>query len=567
LHIRTNMKKKQLILLFFVILLAAILRLWQLGTVPSSPDWDEAALGYNAYSIIHTGRDEYGKFLPIILRSFDDYKPALYTYLVIPTITVFGLNTFAVRLPSALFGILTVVAVYFLVDEFVQRKRKSERIDAYIPLVTAFFLAISPWHLQFSRIAFESNIGLACNVFGSLFFIKGLKRPWLLFASVFCFAASIYVYQSEKVFTPLLAIALIIIFRNELWKLPKKFLLLPVLFGIILAFPMLFVTVTDKQALARARGVSVFSDTTQLLQQNVERYAASKESHDLLGVLFNNRRVIFVRTVIANYLSHFNFNWLFISGDIARHHAPNMGLLYLFEFPLVLIGIYKLLIGDWERKTKLFFFSWFLLAAVPASVTSGVPHAVRTLNFLPIYQFFTAVGLISLVKRYSSKWKMENGKWKMEIYLKLFAICYLLFAIINFGYYLDQYFVQQNFENSKEWQFGYEQAVAKVRNIEGNYKKIIVSNQPYLDQSYMFFLYYLQYPPQQYQKESALTSGGFRENHSFGKYEFRPIDWASEPMGHDTLYIGRPSDFPASVGEVASINFLDGKKAIMIVEK
>ncbi len=561
------MKKKQFILLLCVIFLAAVLRLWQLGTVPSSPDWDEAALGYNAYSIIHTGKDEYGKFLPIILRSFDDYKPALYTYLVIPTITVFGLNTFAVRLPSAFFGILTVIAVYFLVDWFVQRKKTSEKIDSYIPLVTAFFLAISPWHLQFSRIAFESNIGLTCNVFGSLFFLKGLKRPWYLFASVFCFAASIYVYQSEKVFTPLLAMTLIVIFRKDLWKLPKKFLLLPILFGILLAFPMLFVTVTDKQALARARGVSVFSDTTQLLQQNVERYAASRENHDLLGVIFNNRRVIFVKTVIANYLSHFNLNWLFISGDIARHHAPNMGLLYLFELPLVLGGIYKLLIGEWDKKTKLFFCSWFLLAAVPASVTSGVPHAVRTLNFLPMYQFFTAIGLIGLVKRYRLHWRMANSEWRNGFFLKLFAICYLLFAIINFGYYLDQYFVQQNFENSKEWQFGYKETVEKIKSIEGKYKKIIVSNQPYLDQSYMFFLYYLQYPPQQYQKESSLASGGFRESHSFGKYEFRSIDWMKEPPLHDVLYVGKPSDFPVSVGEIASINFLDGKKAIMIVEK
>src|SRR6266404_9311757 len=89
------------ITLGIIVLLAVLLRLWQLGNVPPSPDWDEAALGYNAYSIMHTGRDEYGKFLPVVLRSFDDYKPALYAYLTIPAISVFGLDTFAVRLPSA----------------------------------------------------------------------------------------------------------------------------------------------------------------------------------------------------------------------------------------------------------------------------------------------------------------------------------------------------------------------------------------------------------------------------------------------------------------------------------
>ena len=90
-----RMSKKIILLLTLIIIVASILRLWQLSKVPSSPDWDEVALGYNAYSIMQTGRDEYGKFLPIILRSFDDYKPALYAYLAMPTISIFGLSVFS----------------------------------------------------------------------------------------------------------------------------------------------------------------------------------------------------------------------------------------------------------------------------------------------------------------------------------------------------------------------------------------------------------------------------------------------------------------------------------------
>src|SRR4030067_3286673 len=107
-------KKFVWVALTLIIIIGGILRLWQLGQIPPSPDWDEVALGYDGYSIIQTGRDEYGKFLPIVLRSFDDYKPALYSYLTIPSILIFGLNVFAVRLPSAIFGILSVIAVYFL---------------------------------------------------------------------------------------------------------------------------------------------------------------------------------------------------------------------------------------------------------------------------------------------------------------------------------------------------------------------------------------------------------------------------------------------------------------------
>src|SRR3989344_6642029 len=109
------MKAKHIwMILFLIIVLAFLLRLWQLGNIPPSPDWDEVALGYDAYSIIQTGKDEFGKFLPVVLRSFDDYKPALYAYLIIPAIFLFGLTTFAVRFPSAVFGVISVVAVYYL---------------------------------------------------------------------------------------------------------------------------------------------------------------------------------------------------------------------------------------------------------------------------------------------------------------------------------------------------------------------------------------------------------------------------------------------------------------------
>ena len=164
------MNKRILILLAFIIIVASILRLWQLGKVPSSPDWDEVALGYNSYSIMQTGRDEYGKFLPIILRSFDDYKPALYAYLTMPSIGILGLNVVAVRLPSAIFGILTVLAVFFVVKELFKKNN--------IALLTSLLLAISPWHIQFSRVAFEANIGVTLNIFGVYFFLRAIRKPW-----------------------------------------------------------------------------------------------------------------------------------------------------------------------------------------------------------------------------------------------------------------------------------------------------------------------------------------------------------------------------------------------------
>src|SRR4030067_954837 len=132
-------------LLIIIVILAAILRFWQLGQNPPSLDWDEAAHGYNAYSILKTGRDEYGYKFPLYFRSFDDYKPPIYTYLVVPSVALFGLNDFAVRFPSATLGVVAVIFCYFMVFELFKNKP--------VALLASLFLAISPWHLQFSRVA------------------------------------------------------------------------------------------------------------------------------------------------------------------------------------------------------------------------------------------------------------------------------------------------------------------------------------------------------------------------------------------------------------------------------
>lgn len=540
------MKFKTLLLLFLILFLAAILRFWKIGEVPISPDWDEAALGYNAYSIMQTGRDEYGKFLPIILRSFDDYKPALYSYLTIPAIKVAGLNIVAVRLPSAIFGILTILTTFFLVRELFKRED--------LAILSAFLLAISPWHIQFSRVGFEANVGMALNALFVLFFLKALKNPKFLFLSSLFAGLSLHVYQSEKVFVPLLLLALLLIFRKEFLSLPKKYIFVSVMIGVLLSLPLLWFIVTEKEALLRAKGVSIFSDQTPFLSRTTKKLEDDSLNNDKLGVIFDNRRVTYGIATISGYISHFDLNWLFIRGDLARHHAPNMALLYLFELPFLFIGLYQLMFGKFDKKTKIFIFSWFLLVPIPASITTGVPHPIRTLNFLPLWQIFVAVGILTAFK---------NLKFRGSL-VKYSALSFLLvLAIFNFVYYLDQYFVQQNYFTAQYWQYGYKKIVPQVSNIKG-VRKVIVSNTGNMDQSYMFFLFYLKYPPKFYQNE-VTKSGGFKENHKFGMYEFRPIVWDKEKREEGAIYVGAPSDFSGGATTLYTVYYPDGSEAMRIV--
>lgn len=545
------------ILLIAIVVLAAALRLWQLGNVPPSPDWDEAALGYDAYSIIHTGRDEFGKFLPVVLRSFDDYKPALYAYLSIPTVALFGLTVFAVRLPSAISGIVSVIAVFFLVQELFRNYRYKD----WLSLLVSFLLAISPWSLQFSRVAFEANVGDCLNLLAALFFIKGIKnRRWYLFLSALFAGLSIYVYQSEKAFTPLFMLMLAIIYWRDLFNFSKKYLFAVIVFGLIIVTPMLVYIVTNREALLRVTGTSIFSYQTVLLQGDTQKLIQDQLNKDKIGVILDNRRLVYVSTVISGYISHFDPNWLFISGDIDRHHAPGMGIIYLFELPLILLGIYWLLFGDFDNKTKLVVFGWLLLAPVPASITTGVPHAVRTLNFLPTWQILSAIGIIGVLA-----FVLNSQLPKIKSYaFRLIVVGYLVFAVFNVVYYLDQYFVQLSYYDSAFWQYGYQQAVEEVKAVGNNYKTIIISDNAPLDKSYMFFLFYLKYSPQLYQEVGKNSSGSFVSHHSFGKYTFRPVDWNNDSKLKNTLLIGSPKEIPKGAQVIKTIYNLDGTPAILI---
>lgn len=545
-------KKLIFIILTAIIILGGALRLWQLGHIPTSPDWDEASLGYDAYSILHTGKDQYGQVLPIVLRSFNDYKPALYAYLAIPSIAVFGLNTFAVRLPSAIFGILSLIAVFYLVKEIFENYKYKD----WLAIIATFLLAISPWHIQFSRVAFESNVGTALNIFTALFFLKGLKKPWLLSVSAIYAGLAIYAYQSERAFTPLFVLTMVLVFWKKLRVINKKYLISALIIGSIIVLPMISYTFTDKSSLERLRGTSVFSSQTELLKTDLSKITRDQQNNDKLGLLLDNRRIVFAKTILQGYLAHFDLNWLFIEGDIARHHAHGMGIMYLFELPLLLFGIYSLFTGQFDKRAKLFVILWVLLAPIPASVTVGVPSAVRTLNFLPAIQILTAIGAVSFLV------------WIFKIKRKVFG--YILLALIfvscllNILYYLNQYFVQSNYYDSAYWQYGYKGAIDESLKLQDKYKQIVVSDSKTMNQSYIFFLFYLKYPPQEYQNIPENKSKTTNDK-SFGKYIFREINWEKDSRANNVLYLVDPNEIPKETRRINTINNLDGTPAIAIV--
>src|SRR5258708_2559089 len=108
-------------ILIGIIILAFVLRFYKLNSYPAL-NADEASIGYDAYSLIQTGHDQHGNAWPIDFQSFNDYKPGLYVYIVLPFVKILGLNEWSVRIPNAAIGVLIVPVVYLLVLELFKKK-------------------------------------------------------------------------------------------------------------------------------------------------------------------------------------------------------------------------------------------------------------------------------------------------------------------------------------------------------------------------------------------------------------------------------------------------------------
>jgi len=243
-----------------------------------------------------------------------------------------------------------------------------------------------------------------------------------------------------------------------------------------------------------------------------------------------------------------------LKGNINRHHAPGVGLLYLWELPFVLAGIYFLI----KKKPKFYqvIFLWLFLAPVPAAATLQIPHAVRTLNMVVPLHIFTACGFYYFLEYLKNK----NLLVKKSL---LFVLCSLLF--INFFYYFHQYHVHMPLDWSNDWQYGRKEMVLAAEDLKDRYNEIIVSTE--LEKSYMFFLYYLKYNPQKYLSQGGTVSGGFAETgNQVDKYKFRPINWEKERRGKDVLLIGAPKEFPEGISTIRTIYDLSGEEVIKFVD-
>lgn len=537
------------VFLLLIICLSLFLRLYKIDSVPPSASLDEASIGWNAYSILQTGRDEYGYKFPILLRAYDDWRPALYVYTVIPFVKIFGLNVFSIRLPSILFSIGTILLSYFLARNiFIKNKFKEQ-----IGLLSALLMGISPWSIYISRLGHEVNSSIFFIILGIfLFTYFVIRKPtkWILPASIVSFSISLYTYQSVKVFAPLILICLFLIYYKTLLSY-KKIFLFSLFVGFVLAIPILLASLSP-QALVRFKGASAFDTDQKIYYDNFINLQKAKENGDIIGQIFYQRRVTDLKIFTSQYFSHFNPRWLFGNEGNESFKAPGVGLLNLWTAPFLFLGLSYLF--KQGRKVSVLIISWILISFIPSAITTQAPHAMRSYNLLPVPQMIIAVGIVSF-----------SGILKSSLNRKVLYLGIAVIAIAWEIFFFYQYILIFPKNQSSSFQYSMKEAVDYINEAKNKYKKIVISNADNLHQSYMFYLFYTKYDPEIYQKEGGTVSGGFSQPHNFNNLIFDKI---KNPLDYEkgTLIVGNQREVNEIKKPLRKIYNLDGTESVRIVK-
>lgn len=546
---RLNKLKSSLLIL--VVLIAAVLRFYQLADIPPALTWDEVAWGYNSYSLGIDGKDEFGVFLPYkFIESFGDFKPPLYAYIGIIPIKIWGLTEFAVRFPSVFFGVLTVLLTYFLTKEIFYSSKNREHYSIF----ASFLLAISPWHINLSRGAFEANVSQFFIVFGIYLFLLALrKNMWLLSLSAVSFVLSFYTFNTARVFVPMIVIVLGFVFVKKLWRYKKQTVFAGIV-GFLLLFPIIGFLFSP-QASLRFREVNIFTDSSIIERANQE---IENDSSTMLSKVLHNRRIKYAVSFLSHYFDHFTPTFLFIKGDgNPKFSTRDVGQLYVWSIPFLIIGallLFRKREGKWWIVP-----TWLLVGIIPAATARETPHALRIETTLPMFQIIIAYGFVN------SMIFIKERIRKMAVF-KIVAAGALILLLANLSYYLYGYYVHYSREYSREWQYGYKQAIEYAVENEDNYDQIYITDK--LGRPYIYYLFYGNVLPDDFRVDSSVQRDvfGFVNVLRVGKYSFAK-NLGLDGEGKKALFIDDPLSVPQNAFILKEINRLDGEPSLIIYTK
>ncbi|HEX2033056.1 MAG TPA: glycosyltransferase family 39 protein [Chloroflexota bacterium] len=523
-----------------LVLLALVLRVWALDWVPPSLDADEVSIGYNAHSILRTGRDEYGVPWPLSFRAYGEYKRPAYIYAAVPSIAVFGPTPLGVRFPAALAGALSVAVLYAVATLLLRSWRAG--------LCAALLLTLSPWHLQFTRAAREASLlVLACLLLAAALLgawhlrpLAGRRAGLLYVGAALAFLLAVYSYPGGLLLAPLLVAALVRAYWGRLRRSSPPWVATAVLIAGLGLIP-LGVQFVDGRAQARLGQVSLFNEPglRQLAESRVER-----DRRDGAPWLLNHPWMVGLRRAVDAYLGHFDPTYLFTRGDREwRHHSTDAGQLQLWDIPLLGAGLFVAL-RHRRRPAMQALVAWLLVAPLPAALAENAPHAVRSIGMLPAWYLIGAAGVRPL--------------WGW-LYRRGYERDWLLLLGLSFVFYFYMFTRYYPVEHGQSWNSGrleaYRAAAAEVAT--GRFERVVIPQEIWGD--YVYALYATRYDPRAYLAQGGSVvdpEGPFYPAPGplqFEPFEVRVVDWSVEPRRPEVLYVLHASTRKPAGLEVVSV--------------
>jgi 4-amino-4-deoxy-L-arabinose transferase-like glycosyltransferase len=525
------MNKTLLIILF----LASLFRLVSLDKHVDALYGDEVSIAYNAYSILTTGRDEFGVFMPLQFESWGDQKNPVYIYLVSFVQIFTGLSEYSVRLPSAIAGIFAVYLTYLLVVKLAEVTNAYPTLRKRIALASAALLTISPWHIHISRGGYEANLALTlglASIYFLLNYFQSFKNKYLIY-SLIPSVLAIYTYYTTKMFLPILLIVTFIwgyfiTKKSVSAKIYLKSSIFYILSFIFLSLPVIYLALFSNGQ-ARFASINIFTNATVAQRVIETRPMITDES---LKKLLINKPYIWTRDFLEYYFDNLSPQFWYVAGDSSlRYNIGNHGMFYLIEFPLFVAGLLFL----FQRNKKLFglLVLWLLLAPLPTALV-GKSYGLRSLAILPIPMILSSIGIFELSERLK-RYRLLNFRLSTFFFSLLSLVFLVSFAnwALRYIFYYPTY--------AYNWYDGMQKdAVNAAINQSDKYDNVIISR--YYGKTEMYFAYYSKMSPAEYQKlsQEKSTIGG-QEMIKFGKYYFGDLNQKNlQQLPPKTLLIVSP---------------------------
>ncbi len=484
--------KLSILLLSLIVLLGAFLYFYKISSIPSSVYDDEATIGYNAYSILTTLKDEYGKFLPIAFRFFGAYTPPLYIYLTIPFVYLLGLNSFSIRFLSAISTLFGIIIIYFFIDQLSLFKKK------YTKIIGSLLFTITPWVVFNARLGYEVTLGYIVFALGTLFLWQGIKNHQLSMTGLLLLSISTYIGHTQRYLAPIFIFLFLIIYR-------KDFLLKEKYKSTIKTFLIILITQLP----------NIFLVTTK--------------SFWVKNSSINTNFQILMSDFVGQLLTYFSPKTFFGSSpDInLQHSIPNQSFFYSWMVIPYFIGLYQLY-KNFKKPEIKYLLILFLTAPIPGSLSGHFISVQRVLTLtIPM------ILIISLGIDFISQ------KIRSIVFIPILALLISFSLILLWrGYFI---FLPQ--ERATWWSYGYGQLSQIITQRQN--KKFIIDNGR-TGSIYMLILYYTKHSPQSLQSQFSpefiknyYSNPSFNPNYNFGNTEIRPIDWKHDAL-QNVIIVGDP---------------------------